>query len=70
MFFTMPLVYNTNLVDLLYHYKLGFDKRNYYKRLSRYEWSEVKRDDLGDVTYASTYIEAGAIVIAELTGGI
>jgi len=69
MFFTMPLGYNTYMDDLLFHYKLGFDKRNYFKRLSRYEWSEVKRDELGDVTYASRYIEAGAIVIAELTGG-
>lgn len=66
MIFTMPLGYNTSMDNLLFNDKLGFDEKNYLKKISKNEWIEVKKEELGDVTHGATYIEASAIVIVEL----
>ena len=68
MLFTMPLGYNQSLDESLFSGELGFDDLRYLKRASRHEWVEVSRDDLGDYRYATTYIEAGAVVIAGYHG--
>lgn len=65
MIFTMPLDYNPFMDDLLFNNKLGFDEISFMKRISRYEWCEVTKEELGDFSYATDYIEASAIVIAE-----
>lgn len=67
MLFTMPLGYNNGMDNLLFENKLGFDELHFMKRTSRNSWREVSQDQLGDTSYAATYIEASAIVIAEFT---
>jgi len=68
MIFTMPLGYNAFMDNLLLNDKLGFDEKKYLKKISKNEWIEVE-EELGDVTYGATYIEASAIVIAEFKNG-
>jgi len=65
MIFTMPLGYNAFMDDLLFSNKLGFSEEYYLKKISKNEWVEVKKEELEDVTYGTTYIEASAIVIVE-----
>lgn len=69
MIFTLPLGYNAFMDDLLFSNKLGFSEEYYLKKISKNEWIEVKKEELEDVTYGTTYIEASAVVIAEFKGG-
>ena len=69
MIFTMPLGYNVYMDNLLFQDKLGFDDKYYVKRISGKEWIEVTKEELGDVSYGTKYIEASAIVIAGYHGG-
>ena len=65
MLFTMPLGYNPFLDELLFSGRIGFDDVHYFRRVARHEWVEVSRENLGDCSYGTTYIEAGAVAIAE-----
>jgi len=69
MIFTIPLGYNPFMDDLLFNNKPGFNEIFFMKRISKYEWREVTKEELGDFSYATDYIEASAIVIAELKSG-
>ena len=69
MLFTMPLGYNVPMDNLLFQNKLGFDDKFYMKRISAQEWIEVPKEELGDISYGTKYIEAHAIVIAGYHGG-
>jgi len=69
MIFTMPLGYNTFMDNILFNDKLGFDEKNYLKKISKNAWIEVEEKELEDITYGTTYIEASAIVIAEFKNG-
>ncbi|MFC1551276.1 hypothetical protein ACFL6P_01800 [Candidatus Latescibacterota bacterium] len=69
MIFTMPLGYNPFMDKMLFDGELGFDEVSFMKRISETEWREVSKDELGDYSYASEYIEAGAIVVGKYVGG-
>ncbi len=69
MLFTMPLGYNPFLDRMLFGGELGFDSVSFLKRVSKTEWREVPKKELGDYLYASEYIEASAIVVARYGGG-
>lgn len=69
MIFTMPLGYNPFMDKMLFDDKLGFDEIFFMKRISKTEWCELPKDELGDFSYAAEYIEAGAIVVAKYNGG-
>ncbi|MFC1539673.1 SAM-dependent methyltransferase [Candidatus Latescibacterota bacterium] len=65
MIFTMPLGYNQYMDEKLFDSSLGFDTMSFMKRISKNEWCELPKDELGVVSYADEYIEANAIVVAE-----
>ena len=44
--------------------ELGFDNYYFMKRISKCEWCEIPKNELGDYSYAAKYIGANAIVIA------
>ena len=67
MIFTMPLGYNSFMDERLYSDRLGFDELFFLKRINGGEWQEIHQDELGEVAYATKYIEAAAIVVAEYT---
>jgi hypothetical protein len=69
MIFTMPMGYNPFMDKMLFDDELGFDEVLFMKRISKNEWRELSKDELGDYSYASEYIEAGAIVVAKYGGG-
>ncbi|MFC1489831.1 SAM-dependent methyltransferase [Candidatus Latescibacterota bacterium] len=68
MIFTMPLGYNPFMDKMLFDGVLGFDDISFMKRISKTEWREMSRNELGDYSYASEYIEAGAIVMGIYNG--
>jgi hypothetical protein len=62
--FSMPLGYNPTLDEMVFKNELGFDNYYFMKRISKCEWCEIPKNELGDYSYAAKYIGANAIVIA------
>jgi hypothetical protein len=62
---TVPLGYNPSLDMQLFSGSLGFTAVRFLLRTSRYEWREATADEVRGIGYGDTYIEAGAVAIAE-----
>ncbi|MFC1650003.1 hypothetical protein ACFL2X_00385 [Candidatus Latescibacterota bacterium] len=67
MIFTMPLGYNPFMDKMVFDDKLGFDEISFMKRISKNEWCEMSKNELGDFSYAAEYIEASTIVVAKFS---
>ena len=65
---TIPLGYNPSLDEKLFAGTLGFDDVAYMKRVSTGRWLEVSKDELGDFSYGTRYIEASVVAFAWAAG--
>jgi hypothetical protein len=62
---TVPLGYNPSLDEQLFSDMLGFSSVRFLLRTGRYEWRETTAGEVRGTGYGTTYIEAGAVAIAE-----
>ncbi|MFC1485969.1 class I SAM-dependent methyltransferase [Candidatus Latescibacterota bacterium] len=62
---TVPIGYNPHLDELLFSGALGFTAMWFLKRTGRYTWQEASADEVRGTGYATDYIEAGAVAVAE-----
>lgn len=63
---TVPVGYNPSLDEDLFQGRMGFTGTHFLLRTARYEWREAEAAEVRGKGYGHSYLEAEAVVIAEL----